>query len=310
MDLSGNHHGTNVGVGFGPGKVGQGLEFPGDVYVDVDRSPELEPENVSVEAWVRREGLHHVNAYIVSKGAEECLRASYALLAGASSGVGFHIRGSGSVFVSTGYSSADVWDGEWHHAAGTFDGEVATLYVDGVAVATNNDYSGPIAYEYETNDRLYLGTYIDWCFAPFSGSVDEVGVYNRALLAREIEGIYAAGEFGRCKDGGLRLAVSGAPQSVIAGTPLDWLVTLVNSGSSSASFDSGRVDVTGPRTASIPVYSGGPKTVGPGPVVTDLPLSLAVPPGVPEGIYHVETIVAKDGTDLCSDPFDVEVTIE
>ena len=71
------------------------LHFDGSTYAKVMGNPPpltvLEPSTVTVEAWVRSCGPGSL-AYILSKGGEGCVAASYALYAGDSGGLSFYIR--------------------------------------------------------------------------------------------------------------------------------------------------------------------------------------------------------------------------
>ncbi len=86
-----------------------------------------------------------------------------------------------------------VWDGEWHHAVGTYDGERIRLYVDG-ALASNLPWSGKIEYVLDDHvDHIHDDFVIgipnedemeqDW---QYRGDIDEVQVWDRALSAKEV----------------------------------------------------------------------------------------------------------------------------
>jgi hypothetical protein len=78
--------------------------------------------------------------------------------------------------------------GEWHHLGFVVQGEGCTLYVDGsVAQAT---MAGPSTKR--TPLQALLGT-VDGYDEPYSGSLDELRVYDRALPEEEIAAV-AAGE--------------------------------------------------------------------------------------------------------------------
>jgi len=70
----------------------------------------------------------------------------------------------------------------WVHLAGTFDGEVMRLYVDG-EMAASMDRPGPV----KPNDYpLTLGSYETGHVAHFVGLLDEVRLYSRALTTQEM----------------------------------------------------------------------------------------------------------------------------
>ena len=82
-------------------------------------------------------------------------------------------------------SQTIITDGNWHHIGLVWDGSHRTLYVDGVAVA-----------EYEqtnlegSNNDLYIGAGKTLDAASFfSGLIDDVRIYDKALSAKRIEAL-------------------------------------------------------------------------------------------------------------------------
>jgi hypothetical protein len=117
------------------GKLGTAaLRFGGDDFVEVASSALLESPTISAEAWVRSSEPGFL-AYILSKGAKECVAASYGLYTGSSGGLFFYIF-DGASFILSPDGGRAVWDGNWHHVAGTFDGHTVRLYVDGTEVGS------------------------------------------------------------------------------------------------------------------------------------------------------------------------------
>src|SRR5262249_39739517 len=147
-------------------------------------SPSLQPEQVSVVAWVMGANVGAYQ-YIVSKSYLG-VGSSYGLYAGGGSpgGLYFYLWNRGF----SPFAPPSIWDGRFHHVAGTYDGAVIRLYVDGSEVGTGTSASGPINYgtEYWDGD-LFIGS-----VAPtqpmfnWPGIVDEVAIFNRALTASEI----------------------------------------------------------------------------------------------------------------------------
>jgi hypothetical protein len=73
----------------------------------------------------------------------------------------------------------------WTHLAGTYDGKLATLYVDGVAV---DSISLPGAFNLDPVTAVLLGANgnIAGVSEYFPGWLDEIALYDRALSADEI----------------------------------------------------------------------------------------------------------------------------
>jgi hypothetical protein len=200
-DAAGINNGIIQGaVSFIPGRVGQAFSFPvlSDIpsNILVPDSPSLRPAAVTVMAWVNNTFPPGLNKYVVSKGAQKCQAATYALFTGATSQSNLIF----GVFDGTnGAQSADapppginVWDGNWHFVAGTYDGAFVRLYVDGVEVTPATPVSLTLNYNLPDNSNFYIGAYVSpgWCTLNFNGGVDEVRVFNRALTASEILSIF------------------------------------------------------------------------------------------------------------------------
>ncbi len=91
----------------------------------------------------------------------------------------------------------------WNHVAAVYDQTTGTrrTYVNGIEVAQRTD--PPITLTRSIAD-VGIGAWVraPSTFAfPFSGMIDEVEFFNRALSAGEIQSIFNAGSAGKCKDG-------------------------------------------------------------------------------------------------------------
>src|SRR5262249_8863334 len=135
-DALGLHGGSAIGaVTYGPGEVGQAFQFDSKSSgVIVPDFPALDSANVTVEAWVKSAGVT-AYSYIVTKGAQGAAAASYALSTGAQGGLAFYVF-NGTLFVLSPDAGKAIWDGNWHHVAGTYDGATVRLFVDGKEVGS------------------------------------------------------------------------------------------------------------------------------------------------------------------------------
>ncbi|NES20817.1 MAG: hypothetical protein F6K41_18260 [Symploca sp. SIO3E6] len=79
---------------------------------------------------------------------------------------------------------------KWHHYAGTFDGKILRLYVDGTEV-NNTVYSGTLAQNakpmYIGSSYYYNKTYRAYYKSYFCGKIAEVQVWDQALTLDEIQ---------------------------------------------------------------------------------------------------------------------------
>ena len=212
-DAVGNNNGTAHAITYGPGKVGRAFQFDGGGYVRVPDAPSLNSPAITVEAWVKGTTAQGRYRYLVAKGVNADEAASYGLFTGQTGGLFFYVYDRTlDAAVSPG-PGPGIWDGKWHHVAGTFDGTAVRLYVDGKQVGNGAPAALKIDYNLPDGNDLFIGTVWPHGAQPahvtrgFTGSIDELSIYNRALSASEIQAIYSAGSAG--KSNGSAPATSG-----------------------------------------------------------------------------------------------------
>ncbi len=208
---------TSSLVSYAPGEVADAFSFNGSQFVQVPRSASLEPAQITVDAWVNAAGSPGLAKYIVSKGALDEQESSYALYTGASGGLQFYVFDGTNVNVSPD-AGTGVWDGTWHHIAGTYDQTAVRLFLDGTEVGTGTPATTSIAYGLSagtdvTND-LFFGDYNPNCSSAicledhhFTGEVDETEYLRaRPSIARDCRYFHCrasrqvpAGKDGYCK---------------------------------------------------------------------------------------------------------------
>jgi glucose/arabinose dehydrogenase len=180
-DASGNGNGgTLSGAAWtGTGKFGGALSFDGvNDWVTVNDTPSLDLTNgMTVEAWVQPRVLKGSwRAVTVKEGAA----VVYGLHANAAAN-----RPAGRVLVNGASYDArgtPLPANTWSHLAATYDGAVLRLYVNGSEVGTRA-VSGSVA---ASAGALRIGgnsLAAEW----FGGVIDEVRIYNRALVPTEIQ---------------------------------------------------------------------------------------------------------------------------
>src|SRR5262249_7126146 len=122
-------------------------------------------------------------------------------------------------------SAAVISAGVWHHVAGTYDGTKLQLYVDGAPWGNPLPHTGAISPmlpgSYNTIGSEAGRTTCGFCGGRyFKGQIDEVGIYNRALTAAEIEAIYYVGSEGKCPPAAVPVITSVSPASGVPGSIL------------------------------------------------------------------------------------------
>jgi hypothetical protein len=207
-DIAGTNNGMLQGgaTADAPAVVGTGFSLDGtNMYVEIPDAPELKPAELTVECWVKWDNLstpgtsvYPGQQYIVFKqNSRHGDFEGYVLskdrtwndiiLWEVSSASGQLVRID---------STSPVTTNVWYHLAGVRGSNYIQIYFNGVLEAQTNvnfpqDYGNWPLY-FGTSGQSYWDRRLD-------GVIDEVALYNRALSADEIAGLYAAGSLGKCR---------------------------------------------------------------------------------------------------------------
>jgi hypothetical protein len=162
------------------GKFGRGLAFDGSGLVRIPNASSLVLTNgMTLEAWVNPAFVVNEWHDLIYKGND-----NYFLMVSTTQNatpVGGGIIGGGSSTTGA-FAPSPLPANTWTHVATTFDGGTLRLFVNGTEVATAAK-TGSLAAS--TNPLTLGGDEIYGQF--FTGALDEVRVYNRALSAAEIQ---------------------------------------------------------------------------------------------------------------------------
>jgi hypothetical protein len=223
------------------GRFGGAFRFGGVNDAFAGDFPPLRPSTVTAAAWVRSASTPAVVKTVVAQGAAGgCSYSSYALYTGGAAdapGLRFYIWNGSAAVVSPAASNA-MWDGAWHLVTGTYDGAAVRLYVDAQQVGAGTPTTGPIVYGL-ANNVFVIGNYAGNLGATrectentsFSGDIDEVRVFNRALGTTEIASLMTHPSGGSGGDPSPPPASPapapkpGSPARIRARVRMTWLVT-------------------------------------------------------------------------------------
>jgi autotransporter-associated beta strand protein len=153
------------------------------VGAQVSDYPALNPTNtITVEAWINAAAWqsNYWQGSIVSKDGDGTgSPAGYALRCGNNGCLSFVVPVGGWAEVVTGPVMSS---NAWHHVAGTYDGSLVRVFVDGVQQASVAKAGSLISSAYP----LTLGSGAYFTGRTFAGAMDGVRVYGRALTASEL----------------------------------------------------------------------------------------------------------------------------
>ena len=163
--------------------------------VSIPSTQSLKLSQFSVSAWFKTTSNFGDESFMVNKGGlgtdSSGNNMNYGIWMTSSEKVqgGFETSSGSNRYVT---SPSSYNDGQWHHGVVTFDGSVLRLYIDGVQVTTLSTSSTP---ETSGNHPLKIGANSRIADDLFTGSIDEVGVWNRALTTTEITNLMNNGVF-------------------------------------------------------------------------------------------------------------------
>ena len=199
LDSRSCNNGTlNGGTNFAAGKVGQAFSFDGiDDNIVVPNSPSLDitGNQLTIEAWINLNSSFSGFNQIVSMATNTSFPAGrkYGLFIDPGGQLGFEVNSTNGYIGSI--PGGSVPTNTLVHVAGTYDGSTVTFYINGVPTSTQA-LTGNIV---PSSGNFVIGQFAITGFSPFKGLIDEVGIYNRALSASEIQSIFNAGSAGKCK---------------------------------------------------------------------------------------------------------------
>jgi hypothetical protein len=176
------------------GKVGQAFRFDGtDDYVDVGSSVPFDSSNWTLSLWVDASDVN---------GSFQRLLSYYN-----NGPTIWKNSGSGALSIVHG-GTADfdmgitLTNNSWTHIVVTRQGSTITAYKDGMQTAQNASFS--VTFTNDTSVRMGQATSFD---NPYSGSLDDVRIYNRAITAQEVKNLYG---MGASKIGGSQANIPGS----------------------------------------------------------------------------------------------------
>jgi len=192
-DSAGGANGYLENVSFAPGKFGQAFRFNGrNASVRVpDTAVHDITNNWTLAAWVNTSSI---------AGHKGKAQAVISKVGGATGNHGYQmgiVDHTGEVFLLFN-EAGQSWPG-WVHRAGkvplntwtfiacTYDNNTMSIYINGV-LAGSRTVGSRLGVNSSSNFRIGLD---DNGNCDFSGMIDEVRVYNRALLGTEIRSLYS-----------------------------------------------------------------------------------------------------------------------
>ncbi len=198
IDATGNgNNGTNNGATAGVlGKVGNAYGFNGsNNYISLVNANVITNNmlNATVSVWVNTNSLN-TRRYILASGNgfnsyDETLQIFF--WDNNTLNISF-FRNGGVDLGGVSYNSSNMNTGEWYHIVSVLSNNSIKLYLNGVKVgSTVRLSSDPVS---SSTNMMAIGRFGTYNGYYFDGSLDEVGIWNRALSQEEISRLYNSGQ--------------------------------------------------------------------------------------------------------------------
>jgi len=166
------------------------LSLSGSNSYDISNTDALQLSKFSVAAWFKTSVDYSSNAFIIDKGGLSSeapgVNLNYGIFMNSEEQIrgGFETSSGANNWVTPSNSFSD---GKWHYAVVTFDGSIIRFYIDGVQISSKATSASP---DNSGSQPLRIGADSSTPSSYFTGNVDEVRVWNRALSAQEVSDAY------------------------------------------------------------------------------------------------------------------------
>ncbi len=136
----------------------------------------------TISIWCNISNLTNV-FQIIGKRANGSPNFNWQIAYGGGNGPNFG-SGTGPGLYNGAYSPDFLLINNWYHIVGKYDNGLWTIFVNGILKGTNNSANVNM----DSNIPISIGN--SGNFEPFYGSLDDIGIWNRALSQQEITDLY------------------------------------------------------------------------------------------------------------------------
>ena len=190
-DASGNGNSGSCGSACptlgASGKVGTAASFNGSRQMIVPDSPSLRLNQFTIALWVFPTQMKSDYQTLVAKEDSSAANRNYALYVVPNSlRVRYAVWASDCVTKLAGNSSGQMALNTWNYIVFTYDGVTEELYLNGVLDSATAAPAGALC---QAAVPVKIGMETS-AFLPFSGTLDDIQIYSKALTAAEVFALF------------------------------------------------------------------------------------------------------------------------
>jgi len=182
----------STGVQLASGRVGFGFQADGRNHINRPSSPDLEPNQWSLQTWVYADEFGKegdARRWLVSKNDNEWAEGHYALLLDGKHPMAYLNIGGGPERVVSLRATQAIQRREWHQVVATYDGKLFCLFVDGKSAGQVEVGKPRMA----GSGRFSVGQRPDG-HVHFKGRLDEVVLSDEVWTAERVSEAYNSPE--------------------------------------------------------------------------------------------------------------------
>lgn len=186
--VTGTIMGTVLGSNWVAGKTGSAFSFNGtNNYITTDSYQVANNNAFTVAGWIKTSSTANARIYYEGSSLSSSRYMYIDVNENVTGDAEFCIDDDSTAFGCPTVTGLNLNDGQWHHIAGVQSSKSSrTLYVDGVARASNSTTIGTI-----TVNRSTMGANRGTSVSQYlNGTLDDVRVYDSALTPAQIAALY------------------------------------------------------------------------------------------------------------------------
>jgi arabinan endo-1,5-alpha-L-arabinosidase len=196
-DDTGNYDGTNNGATLNSsGIIGSSYSYAFNDYVATGVKPSVDftTNEYSIACWIKLSSTTGQRSICTTNNSTAYLRFRQTRPdSGAFDNIGVYIRGDGSSSSNQLVNTTNLTSGTWYHVALVIDSSNVYIYVNGSGQSESKNFTGDftnIAQDFYIGATNNNGSVTE----QFTGDIDELGIWDRALSSSEISELYNSGD--------------------------------------------------------------------------------------------------------------------
>ena len=172
------------------GNVNKAYSFDGKSnYIDIAHNVSLNNLPISISVWFNTSTINPSEKSLVTKYSTNSYNGYSVHLNPKNIGSWYFGNDNNNIYYNIDSINQNIYDGKWHHVVAVYDNNGLQVYTDGLLINIQKWLGTPLITS--TTENLRFGYYNGNINQYFSGLIDDIRIYNRALSQKETSALYA-----------------------------------------------------------------------------------------------------------------------